>query len=211
MEHVRADVVGDVYAYSPYGETTTLGPDDGNSIQYTARENDGTGLYFYRARYYDPILKQWISEDTIGLGGGLNQREYVDGDPVSKSDPFGEYGLPGALAGAAISFGGQFVANYLQTGNLGQSLSCINLTSVAVSAAFGALGPTFYANIVKGAAGPYGFSQAQNAFIYGTVTLPVGAGYKLSLPKYTVGILVGSSCSCQGLGLGNLVGSVLGP
>ncbi len=46
------------YTYSPYGETAAQGPDAGNPIQYTARENDQTGLYFYRARYYDPVLKQ---------------------------------------------------------------------------------------------------------------------------------------------------------
>ena len=199
------------YAYSPYGETVALGPDEGNPLQYTGRENDGTGLYYYRARYYDPVLKRFISEDPIGIAGGINLYQFVDGDPVGKSDPFGEYGWGGALAGAAISFGGQFLANYAQTGNLQQSLSCINLTSVAVSAVFGALGPTFYKNIVQGAAGPYGFSRAQNAFIYSTVTLPVGTGYKLSLPNYTVGSLVGSSCSCQGVGLGNVVGTVLGP
>ena len=44
------------YAYSPYGESQTIGPDaTGNPIQYTSRENDGTGLMFYRARYYDPV------------------------------------------------------------------------------------------------------------------------------------------------------------
>ncbi|MFA7239242.1 MAG: RHS repeat-associated core domain-containing protein [Sulfuricellaceae bacterium] len=42
------------YAYSPYGESRTIGADDGNPLQYTGRENDGTGLYYHRARYYDP-------------------------------------------------------------------------------------------------------------------------------------------------------------
>ncbi len=48
------------YAYSPYGEVATLGPDGGNSLQYTGRENDQTGLYYYRARYYDPVLKRFV-------------------------------------------------------------------------------------------------------------------------------------------------------
>ena len=66
-----------------------LGPDEGNSLQYTGRENDGTGLYYYRARYYDPLLKQWVSEDPIGLAGGINQRAYVGGNPISFNDPRG--------------------------------------------------------------------------------------------------------------------------
>ncbi|CAB1369747.1 RHS repeat-associated core domain-containing protein [Denitratisoma oestradiolicum] len=77
------------YAYSPYGETQTIGPDNGNPLQYTGRENDGTGLYYYRARYFDPVGKQWLSDDPIGLAGGLNQRAYVSGDPVSNTDPTG--------------------------------------------------------------------------------------------------------------------------
>ena len=67
------------YAYSPYGESTSLGVDEGNAIQYTARENDQTGLYYYRARYYDPVLKRFVSEDPIGLAGGLNVYAYVGG------------------------------------------------------------------------------------------------------------------------------------
>jgi RHS repeat-associated protein len=87
------------YAYSPYGEVIYLGSDEGNPIQYTARENDQTGLYYYRARYYDPVLKRFISEDPIGLRGGLNRFAYVGGNPVSLSDPSGEIGV---LAAAVV-------------------------------------------------------------------------------------------------------------
>lgn len=38
------------YSYSPYGEGTATVDDEGNSSEYTARENDGTGLYYYQAR-----------------------------------------------------------------------------------------------------------------------------------------------------------------
>ena len=77
-------------AYSPYGEATTTGDDQGNSTEYTARENDETGLYFYRARYFDPVLKRWISEDPIGSVGGINLYEYVGGNPLIYVDPEGE-------------------------------------------------------------------------------------------------------------------------
>jgi hypothetical protein len=50
------------YAYSPYGESQTIGPDTtSNPIQYTSRENDGTGLIYHRARYRDPIFGGWLS------------------------------------------------------------------------------------------------------------------------------------------------------
>ena len=38
-----------------------------NPFQYTGRENDATGLYYYRARYYSPTLRRFISEDPLGL------------------------------------------------------------------------------------------------------------------------------------------------
>ena len=37
------------YGYSPYGEVFSGIGDEGNSNEYTARENDQTGLYYYRA------------------------------------------------------------------------------------------------------------------------------------------------------------------
>lgn len=69
-------------AYSPYGEATTSGDDQGSSTEYTARENDGTGLYFYRARYYDPVLKRFVAEDPIGVAGGLNLYLYANAAPT---------------------------------------------------------------------------------------------------------------------------------
>jgi RHS repeat-associated protein len=77
------------YAYSPYGETAASGETDGNASQYTGRENDGTGLYYYRARYYDPVLKRFIAEDPIGLAGGGNVFGYVADTPTNLVDPFG--------------------------------------------------------------------------------------------------------------------------
>jgi RHS repeat-associated protein len=89
------------YAYSAYGETNQLGVDLGsppNSNQYTARENDGLvggtnggQIHYYRARYYDPLLKRFVSEDPIGLRGGANLYGYVGGDPVVNRDPLGLY------------------------------------------------------------------------------------------------------------------------
>ena len=59
------------YTYDPYGNTTADAAVS-NPFQYTGRENDGTGLYYYRARYYSPTLARFISSDPIGLGGGIN-------------------------------------------------------------------------------------------------------------------------------------------
>ncbi|WP_084084416.1 RHS repeat-associated core domain-containing protein [Cupriavidus sp. USMAA2-4] len=77
------------HAYEPYGAVTASGEVSGNAFQYTGRENDGAGLYYYRARYYHPGFGRFISEDPIGLAGGINLYGYVGGDTISRIDPFG--------------------------------------------------------------------------------------------------------------------------
>jgi RHS repeat-associated protein len=77
------------YTYEPFGKTITSGNSSGNPSQYTGRENDGTGLYYFRSRYYSSSLQRFISEDPIGFLGGINLYAYVDNDPISYRDPFG--------------------------------------------------------------------------------------------------------------------------
>ncbi|MBK6780624.1 MAG: RHS repeat-associated core domain-containing protein [Gemmatimonadetes bacterium] len=66
--------------------------DTGIVVRYhfAGREYDGeSGLYYMRARYYDPALGRWISEDPIGIAGGLNVYAYAGNDPVNLTDPSG--------------------------------------------------------------------------------------------------------------------------
>lgn len=78
------------YTYDPFGRTTVTGTVDSNSFQYTSRENDGTGLYFYRARYYHPSLQRFIGEDPLEFGGGdYNLYAYVQNSPLLLRDPLG--------------------------------------------------------------------------------------------------------------------------
>ncbi len=60
----------------------------------TGRENDSTGLYFYRARYYSPTLQRFISEDPIGFDGGINLYTYAGNQPTGRVDPSGTYDYP---------------------------------------------------------------------------------------------------------------------
>jgi RHS repeat-associated protein len=53
------------YTYQPLGTTTTGGTGNTNPYQFTGRENDGTGLYFYRARYYNPTSQRFIGQDPL--------------------------------------------------------------------------------------------------------------------------------------------------
>ena len=92
------------YTYEPFGKTSTSGAGSSNSSQYTGRENDHTGLYYYRARYYSPTLQRFISEDPIDFDGGdTNLYAYVSNNPCNFTDPTGNAVVAGCLAGAAMS------------------------------------------------------------------------------------------------------------
>jgi RHS repeat-associated protein len=77
------------YSYDPFGNTTVSGAANTNPSQYTGRENEGTGLYYYRARYYSPLLGRFVSEDPKGFAAGINFYRYVDDNPLNFFDPFG--------------------------------------------------------------------------------------------------------------------------
>jgi len=42
------------YTGEPFGLREVSGTPNTNPFRFTGRENDGTGLSYYRARYYDP-------------------------------------------------------------------------------------------------------------------------------------------------------------
>jgi RHS repeat-associated protein len=77
-------------SYDSFGNANT-----GTSLtryRYTGRECDSdTGLYYYRARWYDAKVGRFISEDPIGFGGGVNQFRYVGNNPQNAVDPSGLY------------------------------------------------------------------------------------------------------------------------
>jgi len=87
-------VIQTSYAYGPYGGVTVTGASNSNTYQYAGRENDGTGLDYYRARYYKPSYGRFISEDQIGLNGGSNLYAYAGGNPVNYNDPTGNFLAP---------------------------------------------------------------------------------------------------------------------
>lgn len=79
------------YSYEPFGKTTIAGS-SANPFQFTNREDDGTGVYYYRARYYSSKFQRFLGEDPLGLGGGdINLYAYVRNAPTLFTDPQGLY------------------------------------------------------------------------------------------------------------------------
>ncbi|MDP9280602.1 MAG: RHS repeat-associated core domain-containing protein [Chloroflexota bacterium] len=104
------------YTYSPYGETTLTGTASNNTSQYTGRENDNDGLYFYRARYYHPLFSRFVSEDPLGFGAGSpNFYSYANDSPTNFNDPSGQIvpWLAACAVGAASGVAIDLVVNSL--------------------------------------------------------------------------------------------------
>ncbi|MBN4054619.1 RHS repeat-associated core domain-containing protein [Nitrospira defluvii] len=104
-----AGAVQTTYEYGAFGKTVVNGTST-NPFQYTGRENDGAGLYYYRARFYSTKMDRFLSEDPIirvrclqqtfpnlsdtfssrpQNSAPLNAYAYVNGNPIRFADPSG--------------------------------------------------------------------------------------------------------------------------
>lgn len=110
---LHADAVGSISAhsdtngvlserieYSAYGlpvfvdvrgvPTTSSFSHTGSEFAFTAREFDSeTGLYFFRARYYAPLIGRFLTEDAGELQNGTALYAYVGNNPIRRVDPMG--------------------------------------------------------------------------------------------------------------------------
>jgi RHS repeat-associated protein len=85
-----AGSIANTYTYDSFGKLTASTGSLVNPFRYTARESDTeTGLYYYRARYYDPSSGRLTSEDPVTFKGGINFYRYVKNNPVNFVDPLG--------------------------------------------------------------------------------------------------------------------------
>jgi RHS repeat-associated protein len=83
------------YEYSVYGHVAASDPNHPNPFMFTGREFDiETGLYYYRARYYNPYVGRFLQTDPVGYGYA-----YCGNNPVRCVDPSG-------LDSYILSYGG---------------------------------------------------------------------------------------------------------
>jgi RHS repeat-associated protein len=82
--------VAQSYAYDSFGNTTNSSGSVTNFFRYTAREFDTeTNIYYYRARYIDPNVGRFLSEDPLRFEQGMNFYGYVRGNAPNLTDPAG--------------------------------------------------------------------------------------------------------------------------
>nr|WP_225740484.1 RHS repeat-associated core domain-containing protein [Leptospira interrogans] len=87
-------------SYEPYGSiirNDSYGPDIFR-YKFTGQiEDKESGLYYYKARYYEPTLGRFLQADSViapDSVNGMNRYMYVDGNPVSYRDPSGHISGP---------------------------------------------------------------------------------------------------------------------
>ena len=92
VESYRFDAWGRVLGvYNGSGQPLTESA-MGNRYLWQGREYSfKTTFYFFRSRFYSPVEGRWLSNDRIGIAGGLNMYQAFNDNPVNFVDPFGFY------------------------------------------------------------------------------------------------------------------------
>lgn len=83
--------------YGPYGNRRYTTGSMGTNQGYTGQTNDPlTGLDYYNARYYDPVVGVFLSADNVqGNVQGMDPYAYVAGNPETLTDPTGHMACTG--------------------------------------------------------------------------------------------------------------------
>jgi RHS repeat-associated protein len=87
-----AGTVQNTYLYDAWGQTRSQTGSLANPFLYTAREAGDVGTLFYRARYHQPSIGRFLSEDPADTVGSRSRYPYVYNSPVSFADALGLVG-----------------------------------------------------------------------------------------------------------------------
>ncbi len=128
-------------AYEPFGGRLVKSAAADNTLWFTGREYDqGSGLAYHGARYYDPILGRFMSPDPVSWSGGkldqFNRYAYANNNPLAYTDIDGEllqFIVYGVVKGAIASIATQ--AALISLGLQDE----FSVKSVLIDAAFGGL------------------------------------------------------------------------
>ncbi len=176
----------------------------GDRFTYTGRELDtATGLYYYRARFYDPVVGRFNSEDPIRFDAGDgNLFRYVQNSPLVGTDPSGMLSAIEFRTIAATALTGAFIVSLFSvacgTGEavvthravtIDETVELITSGGIAgalLGAAVGLGIATAPLVVVSGLAGAYYVSQSETFEQFAIRTVCATSGGALSRPALAV-------------------------
>lgn len=178
------------YAYDPFGNIGNQEESIPQPFKYVGQfgvMTEPNGFYYMKARYYDPNVGRFISEDPTGFDGGdVNLMAYVGNQPVNGIDPSGLWtmslsvNLSGALATIGATGGTNFNIGHDSRSDIlhGWSASITGTAGGGVSLGFGG-GLGFNATV----------TNANNVNQLQGTSAEVGVGYG----PVSVGTVIGSN------------------
>jgi RHS repeat-associated protein len=148
-----------------------------------------SGLHQNWMRDYDPTTGRYLQADPLGLVDGASVYGYANQSPMMYVDPRGEFGFLGAALGGFGNLGLQLGINILYGQmDIWQALRCVNWSSVANGAAFGALGGLPVGMVVRGI-----WTRSGRGIAEGVGVGVLSTYVALSLPKITSD----DECECK--------------
>jgi RHS repeat-associated protein len=110
------------YTYEPFGFVSQTGASSTSSYKYTGREDDGSGLSYYRARYYQPRLQRFIAEDPVGFASGdFNLYAFLGNNPTNDVDPLGH--TKGGKKNLSVTHDGQILNKQSTLSNINAAIA----------------------------------------------------------------------------------------
>lgn len=139
------------YRYDPWGRSELASEQVSNAIRYAGRYRDwGTGLDYNRHRWYDAHTGRFVSQDPLGVAGGVNPYAYTGNAPFDHTDPYGLLRVPawvpyvafavtfGVAVGGGMGVADAFAGTFLAFGAAGVgSVAAAGLQSLVTDKSFG--------------------------------------------------------------------------
>lgn len=122
----------DSYEYDAFGNTVSTAGSTPNEFFYRGEQLDSDlGLYYLRARYYNPVSGRFLSQDPypgeIITPSSLHRYRYASGNPTNRVDPFGtEDAVEDEEADSLSEAGGQGARN------LANRINCMLYTGASL-------------------------------------------------------------------------------
>jgi RHS repeat-associated protein len=140
--------VTDIYEYDAFGNSFTVSGSTPNEMYYRGEQWDSDlGLYYFRARYYNPITGRFVSRDPddgdLTKPASLHKYLYAGGDPINGWDPSGRTTRTAVAGGDAIDYGGLIITVL-------QAASGAIATQIAIDCAYNLLASETHAFVAVG-------------------------------------------------------------